>query len=84
MYCLGFPDGSMAKKSLQYKAMQETWVQSLGQEDLPDKEMEPTPVFLAGKFHGQRSLAGYSPWGHKRERDLVTKQKRTNVHCLPC
>ena len=24
-----------------------------------------TPVFLPGKFHGQRSLAGYSPWGHK-------------------
>ena len=26
----------------------------------------PTPVFLPGKFHGQRSLAGYSPWGRKR------------------
>ena len=25
----------------------------------------PTPVLLPGKFHGQRSLAGYSPWGHK-------------------
>ena len=25
----------------------------------------PTPVFLLGGFHGQRSLAGYSPWGHK-------------------
>ena len=25
-----------------------------------------TPVFLPGKFHGQKSLAGYSPWGHKR------------------
>ena len=24
-----------------------------------------TPVFLPGKFHGQRNLAGYSPWGHK-------------------
>ena len=23
----------------------------------------PTPVFLPGEFHGQRSLAGYSPWG---------------------
>ena len=22
-------------------------------------------VFLPGKFHGQRSLAGYSPWGHE-------------------
>ena len=26
---------------------------------------EPTPVFLPGESHGQRSLAGYSPWGHK-------------------
>ena len=25
----------------------------------------PTPVFLPGEFHGQRSLEGYSPWGHK-------------------
>ena len=26
---------------------------------------DTTPLFLPGKFHGQRSLAGYSPWGHK-------------------
>ena len=26
---------------------------------------QPTPVFLPGEFHGQRSLAGYSPWGHR-------------------
>ena len=30
----------------------------------------PTPVFLPGESHGQRSLAGYSPWGH-REVDTV-------------
>jgi len=41
--------------------MQETWVKSLGWEDPLEKEMEPTPVFLPGKSHGQRSLAGYSP-----------------------
>ena len=29
------------------------------------REWQPTPVFLPGEFHGQRSLAGYSPWGHK-------------------
>ena len=39
--------------------MQETWVQSLGREDLLEKEMQPTPVFLPGKSHGQRSLVGY-------------------------
>ena len=27
--------------------------------------LEPTPVFLSGKSHGQRSLTGYSPWGHE-------------------
>ena len=27
--------------------------------------MAPTPVFLPGESHRQRSLAGYSPWGHK-------------------
>ena len=29
------------------------------------KAWQPTPVFLPGESHGQRSLAGYSPWGHK-------------------
>ena len=57
--------------------MQETRVQSLGQEDpLEKKKWQPTPVFLPRKSHGQRSLAGYSPWGHKSVRhDLVTKEQ---------
>ena len=29
------------------------------------REWLPIPVFLPGEFHGQKSLAGYSPWGHK-------------------
>ena len=29
------------------------------------REWEPTPVFLPGDSHGQRSLVGYSPWGYK-------------------
>ena len=28
--------------------------------------MLPTPVFLPGEFHEQRSLVGYSPWGHNQ------------------
>ena len=37
----------------------------------------PIPVFLPGEFHEQKSLAGYSPWGHKRVRhDLSTEQQR--------
>ena len=34
------------------------------------KAWEPTPVFLPGESHGQRSLIGYSPWGHT-ESDLT-------------
>ena len=30
-----------------------------------EREWLPTPVFLPGEFHGQRSLVGYSPWGCK-------------------
>ena len=26
------------------------------------RKWQPTPIFLPGKSHGQRSLAGYSPW----------------------
>ena len=56
--------------------MQELWVPSLGQEDSLEKEMETDPVFLPGESHGQRSLEGYSPWGHKRVRqDLMTEQQ---------
>ena len=29
------------------------------------KKWQPTPVFLPGKSHGQKSLTGYSPWDHK-------------------
>ena len=40
--------------------MQETRVQSLSWEDLLEEGVQPTPVFLPGKSHGQRSLAGLS------------------------
>ena len=29
------------------------------------RKWQPTPVFLPGESHGQRSLVGYSPWGYK-------------------
>ena len=44
--------------------MQETWVLSLGWEDSLEKGI--TIHSEPGEFHGQRSLAGYSPWGHKK------------------
>ena len=47
-------------------AMQETGVRSLGWGDPLEKGIQSPPVFMPGEFHGQRSLAGYSPWGHKQ------------------
>ena len=43
--------------------VRDTWVQTLGRED--PLEMAPHSSILAGKSHGWKSLAGYSPWGHK-------------------
>ena len=50
--------------------MQETWVQSLGQEDPLEKGMAiHTIIFLPRDFHGQRSLVVYTPWG-REESDM--------------
>ena len=51
-------------------------VQSLSREDPLEKGMQPTPVFLLGNFHGQRSLADCSPWSHKESDRTV----HNNVH----
>ena len=42
-----------------------------------EKKWQPTPVFLPGKSHGQRSHVGYSPWDHK-ESDTTEKQTNNN------
>ena len=59
-------------------AMQKTQLRSLVWEDPPEKEGVTHSVFLPEKSHGQRSLAGYSPWGHK-ESD-TTEQISTHAH----
>ena len=42
-------------------------VQSLGLEDPLEESMAiHASIFCLGKFHGQRGLAGYSPWGSQR------------------
>ena len=43
------------------------------------REWLPTPVFLPGESHEQRSLAGYSPWGHK---ELDVTERLTAQHNL--
>ena len=64
-------------------------VRSLGREDPWRRAWQPTPVFLPGESHGQRSLASYSPRGHK-EADTAEATEHTHTcfsftarpHCL--
>ena len=49
-------------------------------ENIPwSRKWLPTTVFLPKEFHGQRSLAGYSPWSHK---ELDTTELLTHTHVL--
>ena len=62
-------------------ATSKTQVPFLGLEDPLEKGMELIPVFLPGESHGQKSLAGYSPWGCK-ESDMteVTAHTKATEH----
>ena len=68
-----FPGGSDGKESS--CSVGDRFDPSVGQ--IPwRREWQPTLVFLPGEFHGQRSLAGYSQWGHK-ESDTIERLKLT-------
>ena len=59
----GFPGGSDGEESA-WNAGDLGLIPELGK--IPwRREWLPTPVFLPGESHGQRSLVGYSPWGCK-------------------
>ena len=44
------------------------------------RKWQPTPVFLPGEFHGQRSLAGYSPQGCKELDTIKCAHTHTHTH----
>ena len=56
-------------------------VQSLGWEDPLERAWQPAPVLLPGKSHGQGSLVGYSPRGHK-ESDMTEVTWCTHTRSL--
>ena len=69
--CLGLPRGHSGKESTcqcrrRKKYMFDPWVGMIPW----SRKWQPTPVLLPGKSHGQRSLAGSSPCGHK-ESDMT-------------
>ena len=61
----GFPGGSVVKNP-PANAGDAGSIPGSGRS--PEEEWQLTPVFLPGEFHEQRSLAGYSPWGHQKVR----------------
>ena len=62
MITVGFPGGSDVKN---LHAVLETQVPSLGWENALEEGMATHSNIVAWRIHGQRRLAGYSPWGHK-------------------
>ena len=42
----------------------------------------PLQVFVPEKFHGQRSLVGYSPWGHRHQETDTTEQLNTLLETI--
>ena len=46
------------------------------------RKRQPTLVLLPGEFHGQRSLAGYSPWGHKESDMTEQLTQHIQYSCL--
>ena len=73
----------MAQGVKNLPAVQETWVPSLGWKIPWRKEWLPSLVFLAGEFHGQKSLEGYSPWGRK-ESDMTEPLTYTHTNVIKC
>ena len=80
-----YPGGASGKESArQYRRQKrhsfDPWVRKIPW----SREWQPIPIFLPGEFHGQRSLAGGSPWGHK-ELDMWARactHTHTHTHTI--
>ena len=72
LFNMGFAGGPVVKN---LPAKQETWVGEIPWR----RDRLATPVFLPGKSHGWRSLAGYNPWGCKE----LEATERLHLHKYP-
>ena len=72
---MGFPGGSVVKTQCQCRRRR--FDPRVGK--IPwRRQWQPTPVFLPGKSHGQRRLAGHSPWGH-RQSDVTQRLNNNKI-----
>ena len=77
---LGFPGGTSGKEPNSQGDSRD--LTSTPREDSLEKGWQPTPVFLPGESHGQRSLVGYSPWGHIESNTTEVTQHAGLQTCL--
>ena len=75
---MGFPDGAMVKNLPANAGDTETWFEPWVGKIPWRREWQSTSGFLPGKSQGQRSLAGYSPWGCK-ELDMTEHLTHTGI-----
>ena len=80
MYTMGFPGGSSGKEFIcqcrrHKRSGIDPWVRKIPWK----RAWQPTPEFLPGESHEQRSLAGYSLWGRK-ESDTTGRLHFTSLH----
>ena len=79
MWLWGFPVGVSGKEST-CRRHKGPWFHPWVGKIPWSRKWQPTPVFLSGKSHGQRSLVGYSPRGHK-ESDM-TERFHFSLSCI--
>ena len=77
-YITGLPGGANSKESTcQCKKLKKHVLDPLVGKMPWNKKWQPTPVFLPGESHGQKSLVSYSPWGRK---ELDTSEVLSTEH----
>ena len=78
-WCRGLPGGAVSKESAcqcrrHKRHVLDPWVRKIPW----SRKWQLTPVFLPGKFHRQRNLEGYSPWGCNKSD--MTERVHTHTH----
>ena len=79
MYTQGLPRWLGGKESTPVLETQETWFNPSVEQIPWKRKWQPLPVFLPGKSHKQRSLAGYSRRGHKELNTIEHTQTRIHI-----
>ena len=70
----------VVKKCLPMQETEEMWIQSWVRKIPWRRKWQPAPVFLPEESHGQRSLVGYGPWGHKEsDTDMTWLRRQQSV-----